>query len=239
MRQKNKLSNIDAKNVKLAVASGLSQESVALMYNVSQGVVSQCVRDRYQATAPKEVQAEVVNDLIAEVHKKHDSLIRTIAAGFSSEHSQDIVQETYVRLITGAAGFNCDRAELVTWVGVVARSVGADYLRTGQYKMGEMGDALSHLEEDAPEDEDHDMFDLSALSDSSYDPYEVMVAESTAAMLNDALGKLTTLQCHCYTMREVDGMTYEDIADELGITSGAARVYVSRAQSILLKLVRR
>ena len=235
-----KLSKVDVDNVRASVASGISQERLAEMYGVSQSTISRCVMGTYVVKQEQErLPAHVVDGIIGEVHKKHDRQIRMIASGFSTEHVDDIVQETYVRLVAEAGSFNCDRSELGVWARVVARSVGKDYLKAGAYKMAELGTPLSHLVIDGTDSEEGDdgadMFDLAALSDITSDPYEVMVAEETAGILNDALGSLNPVQCLCYTMREVDGMSYVDIADEIGATEAFVRKNVGRAQAALLR----
>ncbi|MFJ9174005.1 RNA polymerase sigma factor [Streptomyces sp. NPDC102360] len=64
-------------------------------------------------------------------------------------------------------------------------------------------------------------------------PARITEARDAVRDLRDALGQLSAEQRACWVLRELDGQSYEFIADAVGISQGAVRARVFRARRCL------
>ncbi len=75
----------------------------------------------------------------------------------------------------------------------------------------------------------HEVLDVAA-ADHSSSPSRMAESRAIAADLRTALAGLSAEQAVCWVLRELDGRSYEFIADAVGITENAARARVFRAR---------
>ena len=77
-----------------------------------------------------------------------------------------------------------------------------------------------------------------ALQAHGGDPHEDAVADETERRLADGLQGLSPMQREVFLLRAQQGMDYDDIAQALGTTPGAARVHYHHAVKRLKEIVR-
>jgi RNA polymerase sigma-70 factor (ECF subfamily) len=82
---------------------------------------------------------------------------------------------------------------------------------------------------------DMDMFDEEQHSseDTVCDPETLLVRRATAAAIDEALGHLPTRFRELIVLREMEGLTYREVADAMGIPMGTVMSGLSRARRAL------
>lgn len=79
--------------------------------------------------------------------------------------------------------------------------------------------------------------DLAALSGGGPGPMEQLQNEELADSLAQALSRLPAQQAQAYCLRHLNGFSYEQIAQELGISADAVGVDLHRARARLRELL--
>lgn len=147
----------------------------------------------------------------------------------SRADADDVVQETYVRAWKNLGKLR-DRKAVVGWLCRIARNVSTDLLRRrGRKKTRsldrEVGEGLGPLVELlASEEPDPEAHARSA-----------ELEQTVARLLGEVKEKYRTV----LLLREVDGMTYDEIAEALAIPAGTVESRLHRGRKELAKKIER
>ncbi len=143
------------------------------------------------------------------VRRHATALARFIAAqGAPDSELDDLTQETFFKAFRALGTFR-GGASFRTWLLAIGGNVLKDRRRQWQ---------RTRVVELTPE-----------LRDPTGDPAQHLDAGSAAERLMEGIGKLARLQREVFLMRAQQGLAYEEIAQGLGITEGAARVHYHHA----------
>jgi RNA polymerase sigma-70 factor (ECF subfamily) len=123
------------------------------------------------------------------------------------ETAEDLTQETFIRVVHNRAGFRSG-AKFTTWVYTIARNLSVDEMRRRRYRRHRS------LDEPLP---GRDGGRTRTLGDVVGDPTantESGAADiETRAALERALGTLPTEQREVFCLREMGGLSFQEIAD--------------------------
>lgn len=154
----------------------------------------------------------------AELVRRHTRpLARFLAAAGAREDLDDLVQETFFRAFRRIGTFKA-QASFRTWLMAI-----------GSNAMKDLGRKRGRWKVLALEDRE--------LPDESQDPHAVTVARDQLGRLERAVQQLPPMQRNVFLMRAQQGAEYEDIAEGLGTTVGAARVHYHQAVKRLRAVV--
>lgn len=172
--------------------------------------------------------------------RQHHANMRRVARSFvrSDEVAREVVQETWAAVLKGLEGFRGE-ASLKTWIFRIltnkARRVAKREARTI---------AFSSLRSDTAEDTDADMADRFR-PDGGWesrvhawrlvDPESKSINRQGVSILAEALEHLPDAQRAVVTMRDVEGLSSEEICDILDITPVNQRVLLHRGRTRLRK----
>lgn len=131
------------------------------------------------------------------------------------DYVEDLVQETLLKVWNKLDSFD-DKYSMSTWVYTIAFNTLKNYYKS-------LKDNVSYSAE---------IYDNEHTIDPS-DPADILSAEQQADVFKQAVGKLETNFLSVYTMREVDGMTYKGISEQLGIPEGTVKSRVKRARDYI------
>ena len=141
------------------------------------------------------------------------------AAGALEAEVDDLVQETFIRAFRSLESFRRE-SQFRTWLLAIGGNALKDAVRRAKSRgAGRM----------LPLDE--------ALEAGGGDPHAEAVADETERRLAEGLKGLSPMQREVFLLRAQQGMEYEDIAQALGTTPGAARVHYHHAVKRLKELV--
>ena len=141
---------------------------------------------------------------------------------------EDVAQEAFIKAYRALPQFRGESA-FYTWLYRIAINTARSWL------------ALNKHVPSAPsafENEEGETFNESdALTDGS-NPESEMASRQIADTVNKAINSLPEELRHAIVMREIDGMSYEDIAESMGCPIGTVRSRIFRAREVIAKQLR-
>jgi RNA polymerase sigma-70 factor (ECF subfamily) len=130
---------------------------------------------------------------------------------------EDLAQETFLRVLRSLAGFTVNGpARLSTWIVTIATRLALDHLRRRAPRMDEAAVAGG----------------LPAVLPR---PDQDVQRRAVAVALTEAVEALGPPFRAAFLLREVHGLTYEQIAEALEIDSGTVKSRLARARAALQK----
>jgi RNA polymerase sigma-70 factor, ECF subfamily len=142
--------------------------------------------------------------------------------------AEEVTQETWLAVVRGVERFE-GRSTLKTWLFHIllnrARSTAGRELRAGR-----------------PEHNVEDRFDRSGAWVTPPEPWaeradDRIVAERLAARVQELLPQLPDMQRHVVVLRDLEGLSADDVAALVGVTDGHQRVLLHRGRAHLRQLL--
>ncbi len=135
------------------------------------------------------------------------------------QSAQDVVQEAYLRAFRFFDGFRGGDAR--PWLLSIVRNTCFTWLRERGH---------DHVEFD--EERDHDQRDP-ALHETGDGPDHLLERKLERAQVNAAIATLAPLYREVLVLREIESLSYEEIAQVAGIPTGTVMSRLSRARAML------
>ena len=139
--------------------------------------------------------------------------------------AQDAAQEVFLRAYRGIGRFRAD-AKLSTWVFQIAMNVCIDMVRRQSRR------PVVSLTQG---DDEESMIDL---PDESYAPEPIYERRALREEVQSALKRLSPEHREIIVLRDITGLSYEEIADVLQITTGTVKSRLFRARDRLASILR-
>ena len=143
----------------------------------------------------------------------------------NEEDAFDLSQETFLKAYRSLSTFRGE-SSFGTWICRMAANLCIDFLR----KQKRRGKVLSL---DEPDDSGRPM----ELPDLRYDPQTAAERQELAQQVQEGLGKLPPEQKLILVLRDMEGFSYQEIADTLKLEPGTVKSRISRARAHLAKLL--
>lgn len=149
-----------------------------------------------------------------------------VAYKFVGRHdeAEDLAQDIFLKLFRSLATFD-RRANFQTWLISVSRNLCIDHYR-------------SVRKERETIDRGVNADDLSPVS-KEVGPYTALERVDLARQLGDALQELPATLRKAVVMRDIQDMSYQEIADELGLPEGTVKSRINRGRRELARQLRR
>jgi RNA polymerase sigma-70 factor (ECF subfamily) len=145
--------------------------------------------------------------------------------------AEEITQDALVRAYRGLARFRGD-SSLATWMHRITVNLARN--RYWYFFRRRRQDSLS-FEHALGGDDSGALADVIATDEP--DPAQLAVRDEFADRLADAMARLETAPREILTLRNVRGLSYEEIADELHINVGTVKSRIARARDQLRALL--
>jgi len=147
----------------------------------------------------------------------HAAAVYHVAFGVLHDRglAEDVVQETMIKAWEGSSSFRGD-SSIRTWILRIAHNTAIDALRRRREH--------STAPEDLPDDEG---------AGAASDPARRAAGRADLAVLRDALDELDELSRTIVVLREVEGMSYQQIADALDVPIATVKTRLLRARRVL------
>ena len=141
----------------------------------------------------------------------------------------DVVQEVFVKIFRNIKSFR-GQSSLKTWVYRIALNEAHNHRRWfGRHKKQEV---------DFDGDESHSGLSLhDTIPDSASSPFELALSGEAQALLEEALQALSPTFREAVVLRDVEELSYEEIADVLAINIGTVKSRILRGREALRKEV--
>jgi RNA polymerase sigma-70 factor, ECF subfamily len=167
----------------------------------------------------------------------YDELVRTYHASIfhvayrmlgDSAESSDVVQEIFIKVFRNIGGFKGESA-LKTWIFRIAFSEILNRLRW--WKSRHRSSTVSL--DDQPNGHEH------YVADSSPTPEEVLELKEREQAIQHALVRLSSDHRSIIVLRDIEGFSYTEIAEVLGVSIGTVKSRLARAREDLKKSLMR
>jgi RNA polymerase sigma-70 factor (ECF subfamily) len=159
-----------------------------------------------------------------EVYERFGEMVFNLALRLSGhrEEAADLTQETFLRIYRHLGSFG-GRSTLKTWVFRVAVNHCRDRLSRHQ--------VATEPIEDGQDDWS------SAFADPSRNPEELALAADDGRRVTSGLACLPQSFREAVVLRDLEGLSYEEIADVLGVRVGTVRSRIARGRDQLRALL--
>jgi RNA polymerase sigma-70 factor (ECF subfamily) len=136
---------------------------------------------------------------------------------------EDIAQETFIRAYRALHQFRGD-AQFYTWLYRIAVNTAKRFLLKLKHDPAVFQSALQSS------DEDDETFQRRSEPSTDETPESVLAAKEIGEAVNAALEALPDDLKQALTLREIDGLSYEEIADVMNCPLGTVRSRIFRAR---------
>jgi len=163
----------------------------------------------------------------------YDELVRTYNASIfhvayrmlgDTAEASDVVQEIFIKVFRNIGSFK-GQAALKTWIFRIALSEILNRLRW--WKSRHRSSTVSL--DDQPNGQEH------YVPDSGPSPEEMLESKERELAIQQALGKLSSEHRSIIVLRDIEGFSYTEIADVLGISMGTVKSRLARGREDLKK----
>ncbi len=149
-----------------------------------------------------------------------------IAYKFTGRHddAEDLTQEIFLKVFKSLEKFNRD-ADFSTWLSSVARNFCIDHYRASKREKEVLVEDLV-------------AFDLAPASAGS-SPHRVLEDRDRRSFLRRGLEALPDKLREAVVLRDLQGLTYQEMADRLGLPEGTVKSRINRGREELSRLLLR
>jgi len=141
-----------------------------------------------------------------------------------SEEARDLTQETFLRAFQSIDRFRGD-ASLKTWIYRIGINQARNRWRWWRRRKRDVTISL-----DATDDQNETPLAASLPSDSAPNPEQETLARERERQLRDALLRLKSAFREAVVLRDVEGFSYEEIAEMLQISIGTVKSRIARGR---------
>lgn len=163
-------------------------------------------------------------DAFSEIVHLYQRRVLFVVKRYISEPAEvsDVCQEVFIKVYKYLDSFKGD-STFYTWLYSVASSVAKNHLITLQRLNFVTSDDISFT----------DYMDFAVDIHENIDPQEILVSDETMDILSNTIAELPKLLKEVIVLREIEGLSYEKIAELLKISKGTVRSRIYRARSII------
>jgi RNA polymerase sigma-70 factor, ECF subfamily len=138
----------------------------------------------------------------------------------------DVVQEVFLKVFRNVANFRGD-SSLKTWIYRISVNEARNHRRWfSRHRRQEVG-----LDSDPAEARNYE----DSLPDPGRSPFEAMADHETHLLIEDALSKVNPKFRAALVLREIEGLSYEEISEILDVSLGTVKSRILRGRDALRK----
>ena len=158
-----------------------------------------------------------------EIVQRYEKMIYNIAyqASGNSDDAYDISQEVLIKIFRSLGSFRGD-CKLSTWIYRIAMNAVKDYIRL---KLKTKTASLIETD-DSGDERQIDIPDTSV----SANPSDSLERNERVKLVREAIASLSEDHRNIITLRDIDGYSYEDISEMLGLEIGTVKSRINRAR---------
>lgn len=155
---------------------------------------------------------------------KYQHRIISVAQKYVSDYADasDIAQETFIKAYKALPNFRGE-SSFYTWLYRIATNVAKTYLENIQKQR-------SQVDIDA---EDFESKDTNGVMTDATTPDRILESEELKRVILKALNELPQELKEAFTLREVEGLSYEEISDKVQVPIGTVRSRIFRARQYI------
>ena len=148
------------------------------------------------------------------------------------QEADEATQDTFLKAYGGLSKFN-RQAAFSTWLHRIAVNTCKNRLKSLAYRLRKMTRSFANGTQPGHE------APLMALQDQAPSPLEALERREDAAVLAHALDRLPKDKRMVLVLREIEGLSYEEIAKTTGLALGTVKSKLARARTALAVRLKR
>jgi len=166
---------------------------------------------------------------ISEIYKTYSSKIVLYLSRFvGKDDAEDLMQEVFIKVFNSLDSFK-GNAQISTWIYKIATNTAIDRLKNFNYRNGRSKTtSLDYVEPLKIKDKSEDH-----IYDIEYD----FLKEEMNQCIADYINRLSDSYRAIFLLKEYDGLSVEDIAEILGISTDNVKIRLHRARRKLHELL--
>jgi RNA polymerase sigma-70 factor (ECF subfamily) len=174
-------------------------------------------------------------EAFAEIYREYAEMVFNLALRLAGdrERAADLSQEIFLRIYRHLEGFR-GRSSLKTWIYRVAVNHCRSRLRRRALVFEQLVPGRGSAGDAGREERDP----LLDLADPRRGPEERALAGDAERILQEALAGLPAVYREAVVLRDVEDLSYEEIAEVLGVRVGTVRSRIARGRRRLADLLR-
>lgn len=174
------------------------------------------------------------------VERYQERMLRLALEIVKNQHdAEDIVQESFVKAFLSLDKFK-GQSSFFTWLYRITYNMAVDHKRRIQRRGGQHFEYKEQIgvSSDVGQQQSDAEADFSPGAQNVEGPHEALVRKQTGSKLERAFGQLSDEHRAVITLREIDGLDYEEIATALGIPRGTVMSRLFYARKVLQRALR-
>ena len=162
--------------------------------------------------------------------RKYEKMLYNLALSKigSRENAEDLVQECFLRAYKMLRSYRVDAA-FSTWIYRICQNLIYDFYRTNKNKRS--AEVSLYIQNDGEELKER------SIADSSGEPSEIILREEKIEKIRELIRSLPDDLRDIIIMRDINNLSYNEIADSLEIEIGTVKSRISRAREKLKKYI--
>jgi RNA polymerase sigma-70 factor (ECF subfamily) len=161
------------------------------------------------------------------VKKYQFKVVNLVSRYVHSEEAQDVAQEAFIKAYRGLKSFRGDSA-FYTWMYRIAVNSAKNYLLSASRRQSDF----------TVDVQDAEYFDDATMLRDTASPDHVLLTEELEEKVFDAIRQLPEDLKTAITLRELEGLSYEEIAETMDCPIGTVRSRIFRARESIDKVVK-
>jgi RNA polymerase sigma-70 factor (ECF subfamily) len=148
--------------------------------------------------------------------------------------AQDLTQDVFIKVHKNLASFDLSKGSFQTWLTTLARNLLVDHFRRSRNDR-----ATDSIDANWEQTEDDHPPLSNRLEDGSPSPHSSAVSRQTAAIVQQALTRLSPELREAVILRDLQDLDYKEIAQVLNVPEGTVKSRISRGRAELARLLER
>lgn len=167
-------------------------------------------------------------DAFARLLERYERLVyhHALRMAGSVEDAEDLTQEVFLKAWMGLPSFQGD-SSFSTWLYRLTNNACIDFLRREKKRRGDI--SLDAGERDT----------CAQMPDPAPSPQTELEGDELRRAVQTGLGQLTADHRQVLVLREIDGLSYEEIGQILNLNPGTVKSRIARARLALAKFLRK
>jgi len=160
--------------------------------------------------------------LLSRYQKRTESII----AHYTDDYAlvNDLRQEVFIKIFNNLNGFK-QNSSFYTWLYRVTKNTVHNHFRCNSSKLKTIDVDFINLEKSR--------YHSNGFISDNANPEDVFLSNELLGVINEAYAQLSAELRLCLSMREFDGLSYEEIAKKINCPIGTVRSRIHRARLIL------
>lgn len=167
--------------------------------------------------------------------RRHEKPLINFIAQFIGDRdsAEDLAQETFIRIFQAAPRYKPGRAQFNTWMYHIASNLCKNELRNRARRERHWVDNTVKDSDAEDAEAGSESLITNAPADATYQPDRVLERKELRDALRKAIAALPEQYREPLVLRDIQGLSYEEISKVLGIRAGTTKSRINRARLIL------